>query len=36
MPRFHRTRYTDANGRVMKASWWQIGDLIFRHRQWPA
>lgn len=36
MLRFHRTRYTTLNGRAMRASWWQLGDRIFRHREWAA
>lgn len=33
MPRFHRTQYTTMTGRLMEATWWQFGDLIFRHRE---
>jgi hypothetical protein len=33
MLRFHRTHYTTMTGRLMEATWWQLGDRIFRHRQ---
>ena len=33
MLRFHRTVYTTQDGRVMRTSWWQFGDRIFRHRE---
>ena len=33
MLRFHRTQYTTMTGRSMEATWWQLGSLIFRHRE---
>jgi hypothetical protein len=32
MPRFHRSWY-ELDGRRMESTWFQIGNLIFRHRQ---
>lgn len=32
MLRFHRTTYS-VNGQQRLASWWQLGDRIFRHRE---
>lgn len=34
MLRFHRASYTSPTGKVMYATWWQLGDRIFRHRQY--
>jgi hypothetical protein len=33
MLRFHRTTYVH-DGRRMGASWWQLGNKIFRHREY--